>query len=301
MLERKVFILAILFFFVASCSTKTQEDPPSNDVLDRHRQFSQYTEPGEFAYLYKGLPETLEELCALIKKQLIHPIDVRKFADEIPEGRTYEDRDYPAVSLMLTELLNRNSNGLVESRPPRERLVVACVHHSMLLASILRHRGIPVRIRAGFAKYIGDNKDLRVTHVVCEVWDCERNTWILVDPDRQKIDFPYHEFEFAHETWYRLRNNNINGKYFVSRYGNVHRATVHLLCHDLSYVIGNEEPYWKDPPIVSKVESDIAELSDAERETLDKIAELLNKPEDHLDELAKIQAEIPFLRFGEEL
>jgi len=54
---------------------------------------------------------------------------------------------------------------------------------------------------------------VRVPHVVCEVWDNKHNRWILVDPDRQKTDFPRHEFEFAYETWSNLRNNNLGDEY----------------------------------------------------------------------------------------
>ncbi len=277
-----------------------QKDHSSNDVLNKFRQLSQYTDPGKYAYLYDELPKPLDQLCALVKKQLIHPFDAGEFANKIPKDRTSEDQKFPTVSQMLEELLKRDRNGFVTSRKPEDRLVVACVHHSMLFASILRHRGIPVRIRAGFAKYIGDSKNLRISHVICEVWDNERNTWILVDPDRQKVDFSRHEFEFAHETWSLLRNNSLGDKQYVSRYGNVDSVTAHLLCHDLSYIIGTEEPYWEDPPIVSKINYGITDLSEPELLVLDKIAGYLKDPDNHLNDLVKIQREKPFLRFSEE-
>ena len=154
---------------VSFCSPMTQTDHPSEYVLKKHCQFSQYTEPGEYAYLFNELPKSLDKLCVLVKNQLIHPFDVGKFADQIPKDRTSEDQIFPTVSEMLKELLKRDENGLIVSRKPEDRLVVACVHHCMLFASILRHHGIPVRIRAGFAKYIGDRNDVRVSHVVCEV------------------------------------------------------------------------------------------------------------------------------------
>ena len=163
-----------------SSPAKPSEDRPCKTVPDAHRKYSAYTDPGEYRYLFDDLPESLAELCGRIKTQLIHPFDAGKFAGELPEGRTFEDREYPTVALMLGELLKRDGRGLTASRAPRDRLMVACVHHSMLLASILRHRGIPVRIRAGFATYIGGENDLRITHVVCEVWDEGREKWILV-------------------------------------------------------------------------------------------------------------------------
>jgi len=293
-------VIFFLVFLTGACSAGTRENHPPDALLDQHRRFSPYTDPGAFGYLYKQLPESLDELCVLIKKQLIHPFDLERYAGKIPKNRVSEDRQLPTVSLMLKKLLERNENGLVATRKPEERLVVACVHHCMLLTSILRSRGTPVRIRAGFAKYIGGRKGIRVTHTICEVWDEKDNRWILVDPDRQKIDFPYHEFAFAHETWIHLRNEDLGSEEFISRYGSVDRATVHLLCHDLSYFIGEEEPYWLDPPIVSRVTTGISDLSEAERLVLDKIAGYLQDPDHHFHELVSIQEETPFLQFKKE-
>ena len=295
-----IFIIVILMIFLLvlmtfSCAARKQDDAPPDSTLNKYRQFSPYTNPGEFADLYKPLPESLDELCALIKKQLIHPFDLEKYADVIPKNRVYEDREFPTVSLMLKELLNRNGMGLVESRKPGERLVVACVHHSMLLASILRFRGVPVRIRAGYAKYIGGRNDIRVTHAICEVWDDEYSKWILVDPDRQRINFPRYEFEFSYETWNRLRNSHLGNELYISRYKSVDQATVHVICLDLSYIISKEEPYWLDPPIVFQVATSITDLSESELQVLDKIAGYLKDPDDHLDEMMFIQEKTPFL------
>jgi len=290
-----ILMLFIMLFMSCSCTARKKEKAPPDFLLNQYLQFSPYTDPGEFASLYNRLPESLDDLCILIKKQLIHPFDLEKYADVIPENRAYEDSELPTVSLMLKELLKRNADGLIPSRKPEERLVVACVHHSMLLASILRYQGIPVRIRAGYAKYIGGQKGIRVTHAVCEVWDEEGSEWILVDPDRQRINFPRNEFEFSYETWNRLRNRNLGDEQYISRYSSVDQATVHVICLNLSYLIGKEEPYWLDPPIVSQITKGISDLPEAELQVLDKIAAYLKEPDDHLDELASIQEKTPFL------
>lgn len=297
----KIIFAFIAFSFVTSCSENIPRDNPPDFVLEQHRKFSSFTDPGKFAHLYNNLPTSLNELCSLVKKQLVHPFDVEKFGSQIPKDRRFEDRDFPTVSLMLQELLIRNENGLNVTRKPEHRLVVACVHHSMLLASILRHRGIPVRIRAGFAKYIGDRRDLRVSHVVCEVWDQEHTKWILIDPDRQRVNFLRNEFEFAHETWAYLRNNNLNKNKYVSRYKNVSGVIIHLLVHDLSYIIGDEKPYWDDPPIVARIDEGISELSETELKVLDDLAMYLKDPDMYLNDLKKIISENEFLQIKEEL
>ncbi|MGE5861331.1 MAG: hypothetical protein ACM34J_12295 [Ignavibacteria bacterium] len=50
-------------------------------ALNFYRLYSSFTDPGEYAYLYKNLPDSLPELCHLIKSQFIHP-----FA-ELPQYR----------------------------------------------------------------------------------------------------------------------------------------------------------------------------------------------------------------------
>ena len=36
-------------------------------VLDFYHQYSSFTDPGEYAYLYENLPDSLPELCSLIR------------------------------------------------------------------------------------------------------------------------------------------------------------------------------------------------------------------------------------------
>ena len=293
----KTFLIFNLIIILVSCKSNVQKVRPSNYVLKKHLQSSKYTNPGELAYLYNDLPKSLDQLCNLIKKQLIHPFDLEKFTNKIPKGREFEDQTFPTVSLMLAELIRRDGTGLHALRKPENRLVVACVHHSMLLASILRHRGIPVRIRSGFAKYIGERKNIHVSHVICEVWQEEQGEWILVDPDRNKVNFSRNEFEFSYETWTLLRNNSLGKVRYVSRDRNIDRVTVHLLMHDLSYILGNEESYWKDPPIVLKINENISDLADYELNVLDKIAVYLKNPDNHLTELGQKVTENKFLHF----
>ncbi len=68
-----------------------------------------------------------------------------------------------------------------------------------------------------------------------------------------------------------------------------------MICLDLSYLIGKEEPYWLDPPIVFQIKKGVSDLSEKELQVLDKIAGYLKNPDDHLDELASIQEKTPFL------
>jgi len=273
---------------LAACAPEAAEPPP-REVLDHCLRCSATTEAGELAVLYEGLPEDLDELCALIKAQLIHPFEADDFAGQIPEGRVFEDRELPTVALMLEELRRRDGRGLVIDREPGDRLLVACVHHSLLLASILRERDVPCRLRAGLAGHLVDG--LHVTHAVCEVWHGQR--WILVDPDREKVDLSRGKFLSSAEAWRRARAGKLDARRTISRYDSPERAAAHLMTLDLTFLIGEERDYWVDPPLVFEEDEEATAL-------LDRLAGLLEDPDANLDELKRMARETPSLQVAEE-
>ena len=148
-------VILISLVFVLSCTDSRKSVSRAEANPDFYRSQSQITDPSELAWLFQNLPADNNAICALIKKQFIHPLEIGPFRDIIPEERSYEDTVYQSVGAMLQGLLQYDSTGLTENRKPENRLVVACLHHSLLFASILRNRSIPVRIRVGFAPYIG--------------------------------------------------------------------------------------------------------------------------------------------------
>jgi len=141
---------------------------------------------------------------------------------------------------------------------------------------------------------------VKVSHVICEVWDQEQRRWILVDPDRNRVDFSRKEFEFAYETWNHIRKNKIGRGKYVSRYGDIVPATIHLLVHDLSYLVGDEKPYWIDPQIVSRSMEGISVITKNELDVLDRLAVYLTSPDKHLKDLHKIITENEILQIETE-
>lgn len=47
---------------LVSCIPQVERTIPSEDILTIYRQQTDRTDPGEYAYLYDGLPEGLDEL-----------------------------------------------------------------------------------------------------------------------------------------------------------------------------------------------------------------------------------------------
>lgn len=80
---------------------------------------------------------------------------------------------------------------------------------------MLRHLGVPARLRVGFADYFGDGSDgFRFDHVVTEYWD-DRRGWLLADaqiadPAHYALDFdpadvPRERFWTAGRVWQAVR------------------------------------------------------------------------------------------------
>jgi hypothetical protein len=246
----------------------------SISVLDFYRQYSFFTDPGEYEYLYEKLPDSLPELCSLIKSQIIHPYnDLQKYRELIPQERWNEAFSYPSVKSILEGLVSYDSSGFINNRKPEDRLVLGCNQNAILLASILKFRGIPARLRTGHATYIMPG--FHISHTVCEVWNENEIRWMLVDPSMDMVDYSREKFDFSNELWLKLQNEEID----PNLYGIPRRYTglvsiVGKVCTDLASILGTEYPIDQYAPILDDIFQN-NQLSSKQIETLNKISELM--------------------------
>src|SRR4030043_769271 len=133
--------LMISILIATGCYTqKNTYEQADNSVLNFYRQYSSFTDPGEYAYLYEGLPDSLPKLCSLIRSQFIHPYaELPRYREQIPKERWNEAFSYPSVKSILKGLLSYDSSGIVINRKPEARLVLGCNQNAILLASILKY------------------------------------------------------------------------------------------------------------------------------------------------------------------
>jgi hypothetical protein len=92
-----------------------------------------------------------------------------------------------------------------------KKLLGNCRDHSLLLASILRHQGVPARTRCGFGAYFLPNHF--EDHWVTEYWNDEQLRWIMVDAQLDELqrnvlkisfdtlDVPRDQFIVAGKAW----------------------------------------------------------------------------------------------------
>ena len=270
------------------------------DVLNFYRQQSSYTEPGKYAYLYETLPESLSELSSLIQSQYIHLLaELPSYSEVIPKERWDESLKYPTVQSVLKGLLSYDSRGLVRDRKPEHRLVLGCRDYALLLASILRYRGIPARLRTGHATYL--IPDFHASHTICEVWNEEEKRWMLVDPNTGMIDFNRDQFDISNEAWIQLQNNEIDPNFFgiPGRYtGQISIAG--KVYGDLAALLGRECTIYNYPPVLDYVFANNMQMSEAQINTMNTICELMTcLDEINLSKLKNIYDTTPQIQMTE--
>ena len=249
--------------------------------------------PNHSREMLTDLPESLTELCALIKKQLIHPAERYKFKRRLPPSLKNEDKRFISVNQMLATLQKRNPAGLIMERAPRERLIVSCRSHALLLATILKTQGTPARIRVGFANYVGPNKIKYIDHWVCEVWQDAEQRWILVDPDKELVDVAPTKFRTASYVWLGVRKHFIPPDKFGGGRTWGWEPIRQNLIHDFETCLNIEPVYWQGPPLFKLQKP---KLKKPQLQLLDEMAELLQEPNANLANLQALQQTYPELQ-----
>lgn len=168
-------------------------------------------------------------------------------------------------------------------------MIITCRYASILLASIFKAKGIPVRVRSGFAPYINEKR--YPNHWVCEVWRAQEDRWILVDADEIELDKKTYnnvdrkQFYFAAEAWLDVRHEKIEVDQFLHG-GYVHGLSMlaRTLFFDFHALMNDEISYLFFPTYID-TEEEFYNLSVEELKQLDALALLLLDVDKNFDEL----------------
>ncbi len=299
----KTIVLFFMICFLTIAGSKSQQAYKFSDdksVLEFYKQYSSFTDPGEYEYLFKNLPDSLPELCRLIKSQFIHPFsELPQYRDQIPKERWDEwMATYPTVQSILKGLLSYDSRGFVYDRDPHNRLVLGCRGKAIILASVLKYRGIPARVRAGHAKYI--ESGYHVSHAICEVWNVKEKRWMLVDPDMNMIDFNREQFDFSNEVWLKMQKGDINPNLYIAPPEITGLVSIlGKISLDLSSLLGTEFTLLQHAPMLDYCLRN-NNLTTGQIDILNKICKLMNTLDaKNLSELQGIYNKTPEIQLTE--
>jgi hypothetical protein len=196
---------------------------PSIEILNNYATPGPFTDPREYTCLFDDLPTDLGELCRLVQNNLIHIFWADRYGRKLSEA----DKETVNVRSIFEKLARIQGAGfhlLTESRALEQRQVGNCRDFSVMLVSILRHKGIPARARCGFGTYFLPNHF--EDHWVCEYWCDDQNRWILVDAQLDEfqckelkvnfdpLDVPRTQFIVAGQAWQMCRRGRVEPKKF---------------------------------------------------------------------------------------
>lgn len=265
----------VLIFLTVICKGQSPVQKTQEDLLDFYCQYSAPTHPGEYEYLYRDLPDELPELCHIIRSQFIHPFAVREnYRELIPRERWSEMYRYPDVKSILKGLLALDSRGIVKKRKPENCLILGCQQNAILLASVLRYKNIPVRVRSGHATYL--IPDFHGSHTICEVWNKAEQRWMLVDPSTERVDFDRSEFDISNELWVEYQNKKIDPEKYglPGRYSGC-VSIVGKVSSDLAALLGQEPPITAFSPVVSYAMNNNNQIREDHVEILNRVCDLM--------------------------
>lgn len=280
----------------------------NKEILNFYRKTSLYTDLGFYTNFAKNLPNDIKELCLLQRMQIIHPIvfknntlrnskksfwgDMTQISDNC---LLREDDVLPTAVGMLAELLRKNSEYSL-NRQAKDKIFVTCRGQAILLAAILKAKGIPARVRSGFANYT-NNDEIYWDHWITEYFDRTNGKWILVDADcccNDNIDFdiyniPQNKFLTAAEAWGMFRSNKMDslklGHAYYGTKDKMLETLITALFYDFHCLMNDEIIYLHFPKFLREKNF---ELSEDDFGEIDDLAMLLLCPDKNFKDVCEI-------------
>ncbi|MEM9557185.1 MAG: transglutaminase domain-containing protein [Acidobacteriota bacterium] len=185
------------------------------------------TDPGPYGFLFDEMPDDLEVMKRSVRGIYLHFRKGPRYGYEIPPARRHEP-DLRHVEAILARTYSLDPRPLFEPRSGAHRFVGCCRDAAMVMCSMLRHKGIPARIRLGFTtyheeKWTDDGRPFNQDHVITEYW--RDGAWRLIDTS----DLPHIEFDTTDlsrdkflvggRVWQLCRRGEVDPTHFGHGYG----------------------------------------------------------------------------------
>jgi len=278
-------------------------------VLDHYLQFSTYTNPGLYQKLLRKLPNDVRDIGLLVRKQVIHRSTLAEgntgtnanlrfgYMKKVPCWRQPEDDVLVTASAMLAELYRRDPRGFLMDRAVQDKIVVTCRYAAVLMASILKSKGLPARVRSGNAPYfdMGTLGKVSADHWINQYYDKKQTRWVTIDVDGRlslneqfdPYDIPPGKFDFPADAWLNIRAGNDDPQRFWN--AKPERGLIVVLWslfYDFHCLMNNEVPYVHTPAL-GEYER-FAKLTTKELKGIDDLAHLMQNPDENFSDLKKI-------------
>lgn len=274
-------------------------------ILDFYKKTSVFTNYGNYKNYINSLTENIYELSRIVNYQTIHRNTlVRSYKNNSEISKKFpwyrlrcEDDVLMTAPSMLAELFRLDSNGITMDRKIENRIVVTCRYVSVLMAAILKARGIPTRCRSGFCLIENRYDEPKLgDHWIIQYYDSNKSRWINVDVNRIQnedtdlkfFDFKDDYFTFCAEAWLNVRKGKCSEEYYIhgtKQYGLGMLAR--SLFYDFHALMNDEISYRFFPPFISNNEK-FEKLTEEDLKKFDELAYLMLDPDKNFYKLKKI-------------
>lgn len=282
------------------------------NIFEYYGSHGAMTDPKEYIQLYGNLSPNLGQLAKIISQVTIHFQYIRESGGKEVVGRIHEIY-IRKTSERLKRMSELGITSFQQEYPFLQRTICTCRDIAMLLCSMLRHFGIPARIRYGFAQYLDWDPHFFFDHTIVEYWDADRNMWKLTERYLTKeikqrfnitfntYDVPREKFITAAEAWLNCRAGKSDPNSFGTGYAKRRSGLWYLrnkLIQDLAGLNKMEmQPSDLWGLMIDAKDNKIRHLVSADEALLmDDIAICLTNSEENLNALQKFYINNTFLR-----
>jgi Transglutaminase-like superfamily len=184
---------------------------------------SAVTRVGAFGPAIDESPSDLFGLRATSRELVAHYLGASDGTSGPITGERLQEVDARYAEIMFARLLELGAPTLSRKRAPEERIAGCCRDFAALFVAMARHKGIPARVRVGYATYFRPGWYL--DHVIAEIWDCDTKRWRLIEPEIGEamvakarfdpLDVPADRFVTGPRAWLAARSGQIDPQLFV--------------------------------------------------------------------------------------
>lgn len=266
-----------------------------------------WSDPGRWQARLSELPSDPAAIPDALEDFVIHHAVARLLGFGVPE-RAGHDRNLRTLQRIISTVFERDDRPLTEHRDLSNYFYGTCHDFALLTTGTLRHRGVPARLRVGYAGYFITGK--WEDHFVCEYRTGDR--WALLDGqlgprarDGLKIKFPVAdmsatEWRSAASIWRAIRAGTIDesicGVGFAGIQGRWFVASAVL--RDAAALAGIEAlpwDYWG--PGRDFLRS--RDVSEEGAKQIDALAQALDPAPENRDAALRLLEEFPWARPGD--
>lgn len=243
-----------------------------------------------------GLPDDPADVVAIPRHLFVHEFLADPMYGVADHSALEAEIETRAAAKLVGRIQARSDDPLVVPRLADHRVLGNCRQFSLLAVALLRHVGVPARLRAGFASYFDDGWS---DHWIVEREDPATGRWLRSDPqlddvqtrafglDFDPLNLPSEVFLTGSEAWQRCRSGeddperfgiqDMHGEWFIA-------------CNairDLACLTGTEPHVWDTWGVMHDIIG--KPLAKHQRDLIDRVAKaVVGDAPDAIAEVASI-------------